>query len=39
MNVNIIPAQESATSTAAPRVYRGPSEAGKRYPEPILGDD
>jgi hypothetical protein len=38
MNVKSIPAVESATSTIAPRVYRGPSEAGKRYPEPILGD-
>jgi len=36
MNVKIIPAVESATSTLAPFVYRGPSSAGKRYPEPIL---
>lgn len=31
-----MPALESATSTAAPFVYRGASDAGKRYPEPIL---
>lgn len=34
--MNNIPAAESPTSTAMPRVYRGPSSLGKRYPEPML---